>query len=198
MTTNQIKTGGLLFYTSGLLYVGASVFLGQRVLYSFLGLGATLLLALSIRTVGAYMEADANQKALKYGVLTMLIGVPFLIGIYGTAYAEAVTNITQRTADILNTITILIGSTLTYGVSPALIAYSGLKGSLVPKWLSWVGMIGGLFGLMWAGWVWAIPPDNILILLPSVLLTYIWQLGLGVVLMRHKESKDVLIQGAGS
>ncbi len=188
MTTKQIKIGGLLYFISGLLYVGASVFLSNRVLYAFLGLGATVLLVLSIRTVGTYMQPDAEQKALKYGVWAMLVGVPFLIGIYGTAYVQAVATIPESTANILNLVTILVGSTLTYGVAPALIAYSGLRHSLVPRWLSWVGFIGGLFGLLWAGWVWAIPPENILFLLPSVLLTYIWQLGMGVLFMRQKET----------
>ncbi len=191
MTAKQIKTGGLLYFISGLLYIGASVFLGNRVLYAFLGLGATALLALSIRTVGAYMQPDAEQKALKYGVWAMLIGVPFLIGIYGTAYVTAVATIPESTSNILNIVTILVGSTLTYGVAPALIAYSGLKHSLVPRWLSWVGFIGGLFGLLWAGWMWAITPENILFLLPSVLLTYIWQLGMGVLLMRQKGTESV-------
>ncbi len=191
MTTKQIKTGGLLYFISGLLYVSTSVFLGNRVLYAFLGLGATVLLALSIRTVGEYMQPDAEQKALKYGVWAMLIGVPFLIGVYGTAYVQAVATIPESTSNILNLVTILVGSTLTYGVAPALIAYSGLKHSLVPRWLSWVGLIGGLFGLLWAGWVWIIPPTNVLILVPSVLLTYIWQLGMGVLLMRQKVTVNV-------
>ena len=188
MTTKEIQTGGLLFFISGLFYIGASAFSGNRVLYAVLGVCATVLLAFSIRAIGAFMREDAEKKALQYGVGAMLVGVPFLLVVYGTAYAKAVTGISESTSNILGLITILVGGFLAYGVSPALIAYSGLKHSLVPRWLSWVGLISGLYGLGWAGWVWAIPPAKIVVLLPGVLLTYIWQLGMGVLLMRRRNS----------
>ncbi|MDX1414973.1 MAG: hypothetical protein R3293_12330 [Candidatus Promineifilaceae bacterium] len=194
-TSHPFLKSGILWFISGLLYVSASVFLNDRTLYAFLGLSATLLLALSLRGVYRFMGQDAKERPLTVGIWAFVIGIPFLFAIYGLAYLEAVNAISPDTAEIANTIAILVGSTLTYGVGPALVSYSGLRHNLVPRWISWAGLIGGLFGLLWIGWVWLIPPSSILVFLPSVLLTYIWQLALGVVLMRFKETVHASIAG---
>ena len=192
---HPFRTGGLLWFVSGLCYVGASFTLGNRTVYALLGLSATLLLALSVGTVHRFMRQDAEEQPLRYGIGALIVGIPFLFVIYSMAYLEAIDAVGQQTADIVNTIVILVGSTLTYGVGPALIAYSGLRHNLVPRWISWLGLIGGVCGMLWAGWVWAIPPRLILIFLPSVLFTYIWQLGLGVVVMRYKQAKPAAVAG---
>lgn len=178
--------GGLLWFVSGLLFIGASFTLNDRVVYAFFGLSATVLLAISLRSVLAFMRQDAEERPLTYGIWAFIIGIPFLLGIYGMAYLEAVGAVSEPAAYNINTVVILVGSTLTYGVGPALVAYAGLRHSLVPRWISWLGLIGGICGLLWAGWVWLIPPSMILLFLPSVLFTYIWQLGLGIVMMRFK------------
>jgi len=193
-----VRISGWLFLLSGILFVGASVFTGDRPLYAWLGLSATVLLAMSMWGIYDFMRGEANYAALKLGIGAMLTGVIFLVGIYTAAYisdaadqAAGATEPILETFDevflTLNLVVILIGALLTYGIAPALIAFSGLKTSLVPKWLSWMGIIGGVYSLLWAGWGWVFGPDNMFVLLPGVVLVYLWQVILGVVMARYRE-----------
>jgi hypothetical protein len=192
-----VRVSGWLFLLSGILFVGASVFTGDRPLYAWLGLSATVLLAMSMWGIYDFMRGKANHAALKLGIGAMLTGVIFLVGIYATAYiSEAADQAAGATAPILDTfddlfmalnvVVILIGALLTYGIAPALIAYSGLKTATVPRWLSWMGIVGGVYSLLWAGWGWVFGPDNIIIFLPGVVLIYLWQVILGVVMARYQ------------
>ena len=193
-----VRISGWLFLLSGILFVGASVFTGDRPLYAWLGLSATVLLAMSMWGIYDFMRGEANHAALKLGIGAMLTGIIFLVGIYTTAYiSDAADLVTGATGPILetfdavfqtlNVVVILIGALLTYGIAPALIAFSGLKISFVPKWLSWMGLVGGVYSLLWVGWGWVFGPDNMFVLLPGVVLVYLWQVILGVVMARYQE-----------
>ena len=195
-----VKISGILFTLSALLYVGASIMLGNRAIYAWLGLWATVLLALSLWGVYDFLKIEGNQTSLKLGISAMLTGLIFLFGIYTAAFltdtfdqvesfAQPVLDTTDAVFETLNLVVILIGALLTYGVSPALLAHSGLRASMVPRWLSWMGLVGGLYSLLWAGWGWFISPDNMFILLPGVFLVYLWQVLFGVVMIRFKEKE---------
>ena len=59
--------------------------------------------------------------------------------------------------------------------------------ALVESWLTAQRAIGGVYSLLWAGWGWVFGPDNMFVLLPGVVLVYLWQVILGVVMARYQE-----------
>ena len=211
MFTNNgfIRLSGVLFFVSGLLFIGTSLVLGNRILYSWLGLGATILLMASMWGLFEFIKVEGKPGALKFGVSAMLIGSIFLILLYLLSYIDAltfsspmweewtaqVTPAMQPLVDIIteanmytSMVVILFASSLTYGVAPLLIVIAAWRTTAVPQWLNWIGLVSGLLGLLWIGWGWLIPPERILIFLPGVFLAYLWQLILAIVMVRHKET----------
>jgi len=211
MSTNNgfIRLSGVLFFVSGLCFVGTSIFLGDRVIYSWLGLAGTVLLMASMWGIYELLEASGKSGALKLGVSAMLIGSVFLILLYLAAYIGAVSvnspmweELTvQATPDtgllldmisevnlVANIAIVWFASVLGYGVGPLFIVIAAWRTTAVPQWLNWLGLVSGLLGLLWAGWGWLLGPENILILLPGVILAYLWQLSWGVNMIRHKET----------
>jgi len=193
---------------SGLCFVGTTVFLGDRILCAWLGLVGTVLLMASMWGIYEPVKPLGKSGALKLGVGAMLIGSVFLILLCLIAYFGAVsimnpvwedltaqaTPNTQLFMDVISEIhmvaniaVIWFGSVLTYGLAPLFIAIAAWRTTVVPQWLNWLGLVSGLLGLLWAGWGWALGPENILILLPAVILACLWQLSLGVSMIRHKE-----------
>lgn len=211
MSTNKgfIRLSGVLFLVSGLFFIGTSAALGNRVLYSWLGLGGSILLMASMWGLFEFIKIDGKQGALKFGVSTMLIGSVFLILLYLLAYigaftfnnpiwqewAAEATPTMQPFVDMIieanmytNMVVVLFASSLTYGVAPLLIVIAAWRTTAVPQWLNWIGLVSGLLGLLWIGWGWLIPPERILIFLPGVFLAYLWQLILAIVMVRYKET----------
>jgi hypothetical protein len=200
MSTNNgfIRLSGVLFFVSGLCFVGTTVFLGDRILYSWLGLAGTVLLMASMWGIYELVKPVGKLGALKLGVSAMLIGSVFLILLYLIAYFGAVSimnpvwedltaQATPEVNQVANIAVIWFGSVLTYGLGPLFIVIAAWHTTAVPQWLNWLGLISGLLGLLWAGWGWALGPENILILLPGVVLAYLWQLSWGISMIRHKE-----------
>ena len=182
-----------------LLFVGTSIALGNRIVYSWLGLFGAVLLVPSTLGLYQFIYADNNRIAIHIGVLANYIGIVFLIGIYLSAYlaeiarpfmeasSDPVFDMTSQILDNAAFVTILIGSLLTYGIGPVGMSYASLKAAVVPKWLAWMGLVGGVYGLLWGGWVWLIPPERILIYLPSVVLVLLWSIIMGVYMVRSPQ-----------
>jgi hypothetical protein len=207
-----VKIGGLFTILTGLCFLGTSLTLplgASRVIYAWLGLAGSVLLVPAMWGMYQFLNNEKNSSSLQLGVIAMLTGVPFLIGIYLLAYVAAVStgsalwdaataNATPATLPLLEMyedvllvsalVTILIGSFLTFGAAPFFISYASLRTTEVPKWLAWVGIIAGVYSFLWLGWGWAIQPAQILILLPGILLNFIWILAMGIYMLRFRES----------
>ena len=194
-----VKLGGLFNIVMALLFIGTSVFLGDRILYAWLGLAGSVLLVPATWGLYQFIEAKNNRVAIQLGVMATFVGVIFLVGIYLLAYigevsqpyfdagGESALELLEEILHVSNLVTILIGSFLTYGVGPALIALASLKTFVVPKWAAWLGIFGGVWGLLWGGWVWLIPPERILIFLPSVVAVLLWSIIMGVYMLRYRQ-----------
>ena len=93
-------------------------------------------------------------------------------------------------------VTIIIGSFLTMAVSPGLISVAGMGSMLVPKWLAWFGLIVGVLNITWLGFFWlpGFRPGEALFFIPFVAygLSLVWQVILGVIMMRYRAPKAVL------
>ena len=201
-----VRTGGILMVLSGALYVGTMVTnlagLG-RVAYAWLGLAATVLLVPAIWGLGEYLRAADNELPRRFGVIAMLTGVPFLIGIYLQAYLDEVTRGSEwwsaaelapgaatkpllemigSALDVMALVTIVIGSFLTFGVAPLALGLASLRAPEVPRWPGWVAICGGILGLVWIGFGWT--PIPVVLFIPSAVLVTIWMLIVGTYMLR--------------
>lgn len=80
-----------------------------------------------------------------------------------------------------------IGSILSYGLAILWIAILLLRSPRVPRWLSWVGVVAGLAGFVWAIRYLPIPVGNaaaIPILIVNIVLGIVWIVGMAWLLQR--------------
>jgi len=198
-----VRTGGLMMLLSGLLYFGTMTtnLMGlSRVGYAWLGLAATALLVPAMWGIYQYLKAKNNELQLQFGVIMMWAGVPFLIGIYLQAYfSEVISNsaywiaatdpalidMIQSSLDVMAITTIVIGSTLTFGVAPLWIGIASLRAGWVPRWMGWLAVIGGALGHVWIGFGWTDLPVPLFI--PSAVLIVVWMLIIGIKMIRAKD-----------
>jgi hypothetical protein len=195
-----VKVGGVVNVLSAVCYIGTSVFIGSRIIYAWLGLIGTVLLVPATWGIYQFVREHDNRVPLQMGAIAMWTGAVFLIGIYtlaylsetarpfvevavsqGTAASQPIIDLYQGIMQTANLITIVVGSTLTYGVAPLFISIASLRATLVPKWLGWMGVIGGAYSLGWAFFGWT--PLPLIALFPSVALIILWQLILGVLML---------------
>jgi len=82
-----------------------------------------------------------------------------------------------------------VGSTLTYGVGVLLLSLASRR-TAMPRYFQWLGILSGTLGLFWIGfhWVPGFKDGEIGFWIPVVglLLTLIWQVILGVYMLRSK------------
>jgi len=106
-----------------------------------------------------------------------------------SANAEAVVQAAQLAQDSIE-VTWSFGSFLGYGGAVLWMALLFLKNSSTPKWLNWVGIIGGLAGFVWLlRFVPISAPQSlgIILLFLNIILTMVWLIGLSVKLTRSGE-----------
>jgi len=88
-----VKIGGLFTILSAQCFCETSLTLpfgASRVIYAWLGLAGTVLLVPAMWGIYQYLIKERNSNSLQLGVILMLTGVPFLLGIYLLAYVSAV------------------------------------------------------------------------------------------------------------
>ena len=84
-------------------------------------------------------------------------------------------------------ITVVFASWLTLGVSMALFGLFGLRSSNIPKWISWVALVGGVVGI--EEWLKPYPwqTDRTALVIINMVAFAVWIIGMGVVLLRAKD-----------
>lgn len=206
-----VRTGGVLAILSSLLYLGTvatNLLGGNDSVYGWLGLLATILFVPMAVGFYQFLRAERNLTSLQGGVIAYFVGAPFVAGIYilrllsGAAnpyLAEAsaqATNATQPLLDmyeainqILNLITIDIGSALTLGLGGLLIALASLRTSVVPRWVGWLGVVAGVWGFLWLLFGWTAPalPLALVAIVASIgmLVSLAWQIVMGLLMLRE-------------
>ena len=79
-----------------------------------------------------------------------------------------------------------VGSFLAFGLGIGLIAYYALRTATGPKWLNWVGIIGGLTGIVWLTvYLPFLEPISILLRVLNILTIMVWSIGLSFALARR-------------
>jgi hypothetical protein len=199
-TPNQsfINIAGILSILSALGYLGTMMTnfgIGDRMAYGWLGLFGTVLLVPSICGFYLLFRSDSKQHLLMMGTILMLVGAVFVAGIYLAAMITsaisaydslsepALKEVFEAFIQVINMVTIIIGSFLTYGISPLLLGLSARSSSLMPKWVAWIAIVGGVAGFAWLGFGWLLPL-SFLIFFPSAILITIWQLAIGFYMFR--------------
>lgn len=105
------------------------------------------------------------------------------------ADAELIVKAGQLAQDSIE-VTWAIGSFLAYGGSIVWIAILLFRSERVPKWVNWVGILGGFAGFVWI--VRFIPvsaPQSIglILLFLNIILSIVWLVGLSLILTRSTE-----------
>jgi|GEM_PF-3787377 len=200
-----IKIAGLLSILSALGYLGTMIsnFTQlSRLAYGWFGIFATILLIPAMWGLYLHQHRDAKQPLIMLGIIVMFIGSVFVVGIYLAAmisaqfeafYAsmsdQAVVDSIDAALAVFNLVMIIVGSFLTYGVSPLLLGLAAMPSKTMPQWVSWLAVIGGIAGFYWIGFGWLFPISPLLIL-PSALLITFWQLAIGFYMLRGYEKKQ--------
>ena len=186
-----IQILGLLAILSTIGYI-LTLNQANRIIYGWSGLIATVLAGPAYVGVYLYLKNEENGKLAKFGLLFMMAGLPFVAGIYVIAYIEALfsTGIYDGAINAMNLATINGGSFLTFGVSGLLLSLASKRGTNLPGWLQWLGIVAGVLGLFWFGFYW-VPgffPGQIGFIIPmaGMILSLLWQLTLGVFMLRSK------------
>jgi len=186
-----IRSLGLLAILSTIGYI-LTLNQSNRIIYGWSGLIATVLAGPAYVGVYMYIKNAENEKLTKLGLLFMMAGLPLVAGIYVIAFIDAVlgAGIYDGAVDLINFATINGGSFLTFGISGLLLSLASKRGTNLPAWLQWLGIVAGILGLFWFGFYW-IPgffPGQIGFFIPVVgmILSLLWQLTLGVFMLRSK------------
>jgi len=198
-----VRTGGICSILSAILYFGTifnNLFAGPDVAYFLLGLAATILVVPFLVGIYQHFRDDGNKMQLQAGVVTTLIGVPFVTSLYIIAYIssgtrafveQATLNANSATQPLiemiepilkfLNVVSIDVGSFLTF-VGLGLIALSSLRVKSFPKWLAWLGIVGGILSFTWIVWGWT----SLTLLIPSggMLISLIWMIIIGAKMVK--------------
>jgi len=198
-----VRTGGICSILSAILYFGTifnNLFAGPDVAYFLLGLAATILVVPFLVGIYQHFRDDGNKMQLQEGVVTTLIGVPFVTSLYIIAYIssgtrafveQATLNANSATQPLiemiepilkfLNVVSIDVGSFLTF-VGLGLIALSSLRVKSFPKWLAWLGIVGGILSFTWIVWGWT----SLTLLIPSggMLISLIWMIIIGAKMVK--------------
>jgi hypothetical protein len=111
--------------------------------------------------------------------------------------AELIVKAGQLAQDSIE-VTWAIGSFLAYGGSIVWIAILLLRSERAPKWVNWVGILGGLAGFVWL--VRFLPvsaPQSIglILLFINIILSIVWLVGLSLVLTRSAEENSAHLPG---
>jgi len=192
MTNKKYIRGlGLLAILSTIGYI-LTLNQANRIIYGWSGLIATVLAGPAYVGVYLYMKNAENEKLTKLGLLFMMAGLPLVAGIYVIAYIDAVfsAGIYEGAINMMNLATINGGSFLTFGVSGLLLSLASKRGTNLPGWLQWLGIVAGVLGLFWFGFYWipGFSPGQIGFFVPvaGMILSLFWQLILGVFMLRSK------------
>lgn len=176
---------------------------GAYMMYSWGGVLGTLL---CIPYLFAFTIAMQDRGPVIWLVMiTALVGAVFTVfGFFSplTAMYIYLPHALEASADQLQVLKIasevsgsvfeapwFLGSFLIFGLGSGLLAYYGLRTATGPRWLSLVGIIGGLTGVVWLNLFLAFlrPISTILIIL-NILTIFIWSIGLSFALMRADSS----------
>lgn len=87
-------------------------------------------------------------------------------------------------------VTWAIGSFLAYGGPFVWLAVLFFRANRVPKWLNWIGVVGGLGGFVWISNFVPIPPIGPLPLLINIVMGMVWLVGVSLVLVRTPTSSS--------
>jgi len=198
-----VRTGGVCSILSAALYFGTifnNLFAGPAVIYFLLGLTATILVVPFLVSIYQRFRDEANKMQLQAGVVTTLIGIPFVTSLYIIAYIssnariyieQATVNANSSTQPLiemiepilkfLNVVAIDVGSFLTF-VGLGLIALSSLRVKSFPKWLAWLGIAGGILSFTWIVWGWT----SLTLIIPSsgMLISLIWMIIIGAKMVK--------------
>lgn len=107
------------------------------------------------------------------------------------ADAELIVKAGQLAQDSIE-VTWAIGSFLAYGGSIVWIAILLFRSEQAPKWVNWVGILGGLAGFVWLVRFLPVPaPQSIgfILLFINIILSIVWLVVLSLVLTRSTEDK---------
>ena len=171
----------------------------NAVLWSgWLNIYGALLSAIAVIGIYRLMRAEGGHMlvplmAMEFGVVFLTVAyLVALAGVYqlGPLYEQGVSREALFGAEYLRKIvfeiTVVYGSWLTLGVAMALFGVFGLKSSKVPKWVSWVAIVGGVVGM--EEWLKAYPWQAARTPLVFINLTAfgVWLIAMGVVMLKHE------------
>ena len=162
-------------------------------------LGAALLIPAALGFFQALRETAAvlwiAVAAMFTGALLFMATAIMQLGVgyeLAPGYVEAsdatkpALTVIASTLDRINDVANEIGLILLFGIGVLLFALAGLRTSIVPKWVGWLGLVGVIFAWLSAlePVVEALGPQNGI----AFVISMVWMGVMGVVLLRRRES----------
>jgi hypothetical protein len=164
----------------------------------------TLLLAIAVIGIYSLIRREGGHSLIPlivFEIGAVILIVSYLIAsasvyslgpLYEQGVREAVFG-AEYLRKILFEVMVVFGSWLTLGLAPLLFGLFGLKSSNVPKWLSWMAILGGVIGL--EEWLRVYPwqgAERTALVFINIVAFAAWMIGTGVVMLRHRESPQEL------
>jgi hypothetical protein len=172
-------------------------------LSAWLNIYGALLIAVAV--VGIYYLMRRVGGHAVVPLVVMEFGVVFLTASYllslagayqlGPLYAQGVSREALYGAEYLRKIvfetSVTYGSWLTLGVSMALFGVFGLRSSAVPKWISWVAIVGGIVGM--EEWLKAYPwqADRTPLVFANLTAFAVWGIAMGIVMLKNRRESEL-------
>ena len=121
----------------------------------------------------------------------MLGGVYHLAPLYEQGVSPEALYGAEYLRKIVFEVSVVYGSWLTLGLSPALFGAFGLKSTSIPKWISWVALIGGIVGMfVWLkGYPWQ--AERTALVFVNILAFAVWMIAVGVVMLKNRRESEV-------
>ena len=137
----------------------------------------------------AVMELGVVILTVSY--LVMLGGVYHLAPLYEQGVSREALYGAEYLRKIVFEVSVVYGSWLTLGLSPTLFGAFGLKSTAIPKWISWVALIGGIVGmLVWLkGYPWQ--AERTALVFVNILGFAVWMIGAGVIMLKNRLGSEV-------
>lgn len=174
----QVRFYDLLYGWGGVLGALATIPYIIAFFYATHDVGATRIIPVVLVIVGAVLTALAFFGGALNGHYIFAPALRELNGAEQLAYATAV-------SAVLNSVEAVwfFASFLAYGLGMAWFALLALRSPVIPKWLSWLGVVGGVAGISWL-FLFVPIPFVVIWRILNILTLIVWSIGMGFVTVR--------------
>ncbi|MCB0123628.1 MAG: hypothetical protein KDE58_15355 [Caldilineaceae bacterium] len=171
----QLRFYDLLYGWGGVLGALATIPYIIAFSYAARDAGAILVVPAVLAVIGAGLTAYAFLSGALNAHYVYATTLRELNGAEQLAYATAVAAALDSVEAVW-----FFASFLAYGLGMGWFALLALQSAAIPRWLSWIGVVGGVTGVSWL-FLFIPIPYVVLLRMVNIVVLIVWSIGMGVV-----------------